>query len=197
MFSIVSLKDEWVRQEFDPKLLTDVINQGVVGLRPSHKFIPIPPGSSKDQPLPPSSLLHYLRKSQFQQGPDSTCLLDCLCSAVHDLGCVGLVEEMRTDPRCLRLNQANTSIWDDFGRLVNTHLKPVGLKIFKHTESHLVQDFLAFDDSFVIIATLRASDGMAGQHAILIYNNGIYDANCPFVLKKSQVLLTGVVVTGR
>jgi hypothetical protein len=185
-FSIVSLKDDWVKPEFDPKLLKEVINQGVLGLRPSHKFIPIPPGSSKNQALPPSTLLHYLRNSRFQQGSQSTCLLDCLCSAAYDLGCIQNVETLRAHPGCPTLHQANTLIWNDFGTLVNKHFKSVGLQVFNHTKSHFVKDFLGFDDSFVIIATLRGSDGMAGQHAVAIYNNGIYDANCPFVLKKQQ-----------
>jgi hypothetical protein len=185
-FSIVSLKNEWVALEFDPTLLTEVINQGVRGLRPSQKFIPIPPGSFKNQPLPPSTLLHYLRRSRFQQGTKSTCLLDCFCSAAYDLGCIQNVEAVRAHPGCPSLHQANMLIWNDFGNLVNKHFKSVGLQVFNHTKSHLVKDFLDFDDSFVIIATLRGSDGMAGQHAVAIFNNGIYDANCPYVLKKQQ-----------
>lgn len=185
-FSIVSLKDEWVTNEFDKKLLKEVIYQGVHGVSQSKKFIPIPPGSTKNQPLPPGKLLHYLRKSQFQQGANSTCLLDCLCSAVFDFGCVEPVEEMRKSPGCLALNQTNTRIWTDLGNIVNRNFTTVGLKLVCDKQSHSVLDLLGLDDSFVIVATLRASDGMAGQHAVAVYNNGIYDANCPFVMKKTQ-----------
>jgi hypothetical protein len=52
-----------------------------------------------------------------------------------------------------------------------------------------VDELLACDDSFVIVATLAASDGMIGQHAVAIFNGGIYDANCKHVLKKTQEAL--------
>ena len=45
------------------------------------------------------------------------------------------------------------------------------------------------DDSFVIIASLKASDRSEGQHAIAIWNGGIYDANSRRVLKKKQEAL--------
>ena len=182
----MSLKDDWVVREFDPGLLKDIKATGVEGKLPSSRFIPIPPGSSKNQPLPPASVLHFLRKSRFQQGEDSTCLLDCFCSAMFDFGCTTQVDEMRKSAEDQALNQVNTKVWTDFGNLVNRHFKGVGLQMFRQNNSRSVEDLLTCDDSFVIIAALKASNGMGGQHAIAIFNGGIYDANCRLVMKKTQ-----------
>ena len=65
-----------------------------------------------------------------------------------------------------------------------------------------VQDMLGWDDSFVVIASLKANDGSEGQHAVAIFDGAIYDANCKFALRKSQESLDwccgggGVVCTG-
>lgn len=185
-FSIVSLKDEWVVNEFEPGLLKEIKETAIHGIRTTRKFIPIPPGSSKNQSLPPAALLHFLRNCRFQQGKDSTCLVDCFCSAMYDFGCLKEVEQLRNHPDCVGLNQMNTSVWSDFGNLVNRQFKGVGLQIFRQKNSRSVEDLLTGDDSFVVIALLKSSDGMVGQHAIAIFNGGIYDANCPRVLKKTQ-----------
>ena len=73
--------------------------------------------------------------------------------------------------------------------LVNLHFKEVGLQIFCQDNALTVNNLLTCDDSFVIIASLKASNGMGGQHAIAIYDGGIYDANCPKVMKKTQASL--------
>ena len=62
----------------------------------------------------------------------------------------------------------------------------MGLQIFCQKNSRSVEDLLTCDDSFVVIAALKASNGMEGQHAIAIFNGGIYDANCRLVMKKTQ-----------
>jgi hypothetical protein len=188
-FSIVSLKDDWILHDFHPDLLLEIKLQGIEGLRAKERFVVIPPGSSKSQPLPPRSMLFYLRKCRFQQGDDSTCLLDCFSSAMYDFGCKAQVHQLRNHPDVALLNQTNTGVWGDFGNLVNRHYKDVDLQLFRQNTNRQVNNLLACDDSFVIIATLVASDGMVGQHAVAIFNGGIYDANCTHVLKKTQEAL--------
>ena len=49
-----------------------------------------------------------------------------------------------------------------------------------------METLLSWKDNFVIIASLKASDGSDGQHDIAILNNRIYDANYDYVLTKTQ-----------
>ena len=176
--------------EFDPVLLKEIRKQGVEGLRASHKtFITIPPGNSKQQSLPPTPLLHILCKSKIQQGRHTTCLLDCFSSAMYDFGCVDQVQLIRNHPDCHALNQSNKSVWNDFGNFINRHFKEVGLKLYRNKKMGGVQELLTCDDSFVIIAALKASDGMEGQHAVSIFDGGIYDSNSAVVMKKTQEAL--------
>jgi hypothetical protein len=186
-FSEVSLLDPWVLHQFDATLLQEVKEQGVTGSRAaSRRFITIPPGNANKATLPPDRLLCFMRRSIFQQGSGTTCLLDCFSSAMHDFGCVDNVLSLRRSPETNGLNQVNTNMWADFGNIVNRCFKGVGLQFFRQKNARLVSDLLECDDSFVIVATLNASDGMSGQHAITLFEGGIYDANCPFVLKKTQ-----------
>jgi hypothetical protein len=185
-FSTVSLKDDWVINEFDKHLLHRIREQGVDGLRKRAKFIPIPPGNSKKETLPPAPLLQHIRRSQFQQGKNSTCLVDSFSSAALDFGCKEQVQQLRQAPQHQLLTQCNTTVWDDFGKLVNVCFRDVGLKLFRNTSLRSVDSLLSCDDGFVIIASIKASNGMEGQHAVAIYNGGIYDANCSLVMKKSQ-----------
>jgi hypothetical protein len=99
------------------------------------------------------------------------------------------VKELCNHPDIARLNQSNTTVWHDFGNFVNRHFKSVDLQLFCQSMNRQVDELLACDNSFVIVATLTASDGMIGQHAIAIFNDGIYDANCPHVLKKTREAL--------
>ena len=188
-FSIVSMKDEWVIHEFDPTYLRDVKEQGVTGMRASHKFIVIPPGESKKKALPPASLLHYMRKSAYQQGSNSTCLLDSLSSAMAEFGCIQQVELLRNHVDCKKLSQSNVNLMAEFGNQVNRQFKGIGLQMFRQKNKKTVEDLLTCDDMWVVVAVLKASDGMEGQHAVCLFNGGIYDANCKFVLKKSKAAL--------
>jgi hypothetical protein len=149
------------------------------GREASDRFIPIPPGKSDKKSLPPNDLLLYMRKSAYQQGKNSTCLLDAFCSAFHAFGCSNIVERIRTDPKSKHLDQSNSFVWSDFCELVNHEAKQVGLQVIRHRQLKSFLELLEVDDSFLIIASLKANDGMVGQHAIAIFNNGIYDANCP------------------
>jgi hypothetical protein len=185
-YSIVSLKDDWVNHQFDPSLLTEIKEQGVKGSCHACKFIPIPPGKSKTGALPPNELLHFMRRCKFQQGSNSTCLLDAFCSAMHDFGCTQQVYLLQTNQEAGGISQASKNAWSTFCRLSNSHFKKVGLHIIRQKKFPQVCDLLQFNDAFVIIATLKASDSMEGQHAVAIFNGGIYDANCPYVLKKTQ-----------
>ena len=65
----------------------------------------------------------------------------------------------------------------------------MGLQIFCKNNSQLVKDLLTCDNSFVIVAALKASNNMGGQHSIAVFNGGIYDVNCQFVMKKTQKAL--------
>jgi hypothetical protein len=96
------------------------------------------------------------------------------------------VEEMSKLPHGRNLDQSNLQIWSYFGNLVNRHLKGVGLQLCRDRNIKDVSDLLAYNDDFVVLATLKASDGMVGQHAVAIYNGGIYDSNCRYVMKKTR-----------
>ena len=169
--------------------MKDIRKQGVDGQRAKTRFIPIPPGNAKPQSLPPSSMLHFLRKTQFQQGTNTTCLLDCFSSAMFDFGCLEQVALIRNHPDRHGLNQGNKTVWNDFGNFINRSFKAVGLQMYRHRHTTRVEDLFACDDSFVIVAALKASDGMAGQHAIAVFDGGIYDSNSAVVMKKTKEAL--------
>jgi hypothetical protein len=144
-----------------------------------------------------------MRPSVFQQEDNSTCLVDAFCSAAHAFGCVFETSELRKKEQKSSLSAANKDLWGDFANLVNRHFKPnAGLQIFKESGLKTVEEMMQCDDSFVIIASLKANDGGEGQHAIAILDGAIYDANCKFALRKSQESLdwccggAGVVCTG-
>jgi hypothetical protein len=60
----------------------------------------------------------------------------------------------------------------------------------------------SWKDQFVILVSLKASDRSDGQHAIPIFDGGLFDANYKHVLKKTQASLEwccggdGVACTG-
>ena len=87
------------------------------------------------------------------------------------------------------MNQSHIHLWERFGNLVNRHFKGVGLQMVRRKNIRTMEDLLTCTDSFVIVATLSASDGMHGQHAVSIFNGGIYDANSCYVLKKTHETL--------
>jgi hypothetical protein len=201
-FSLVSLRDEWVYHQFEPKFLEAVKEQGLGGLKNAVDLIPVPPGDAKEQDVPSDELVYFMRATKFLQKGASTCLLDAFCSAMHEFGCVRQVEELRKNPLRNEVSAANKNIWGDLVRLVNLQFSCVGIKLFKQKGSKSVQDLLSLNDEFVIVASLKASDASDGQHAIAIFSGGIFDANFKYVLKKSQESLDwccggdGVTCTG-
>jgi hypothetical protein len=96
------------------------------------------------------------------------------------------VEELRKNPLRNEVSAANKNIWGDLVRLMNLQFSCVGIKLFKQKGSKSVQELLSLNDEFVIVASLKASDASDGQHAIVIFSGGIFDANFKYVLKKSQ-----------
>jgi hypothetical protein len=56
----------------------------------------------------------------------------------------------------------------------------------KQKRSKSVHDLLDTNDQFVILVSLKASNASDGQHAVAIFNGGIFDANYKHVLKKTQ-----------
>ncbi len=137
-------QEEWFRRqrrrhEFDPTCLRDVKEQGVTGMRASHKFIVIPPGESKKKALPPATLLHYMRKSAYQQGSNLTCLLDSLSSAMAEFGCIQQVELLRNHVDCKKLSQSNVNLMAEFGNQVNRQFKGIGLQMFRQKTKRLLK----------------------------------------------------------
>ena len=112
--------------------------------------------------------------------------MDAFCSAMFDFGGIAQVMQLRTAPGFSNINQTSCTFWIDFGNVVNRHFSPIGLQCFRQANNMSVNELLVLDDSFVIITTLKSNDGMVGQHAVAIFNGGIYDANCRYVLKKTQ-----------
>jgi hypothetical protein len=189
VFSIVALKDDWVLKEFDPQWLRETKEHAVEGLtarRSKKRFVTIPPGVADSKAIPPSSLIHYMRRCKFQQGRSTRCLMDAFCSAMFDFGAMNQVMQIRKAPDFHCINQSNSTFWVNFVNLVNTNLNPIGLRCFRQKHYLSIQGLLELDDAFVIIATLRSNDGMQGQHAVAIFNGGIYDANSRYVMKKTQ-----------
>jgi hypothetical protein len=203
-YSVVSLLDNWVHGEFEKTYITDVKEQAIRGSRSARKLVEIPPGDPRPQDEQPAPyLLLYMRPSVFQQKDNSTCLVDAFCSAAHAFGCVFETSELRKKEQKSSLSAANKDLWGDFANLVNRHFKPnAGLQIFKESGLKTVEEMMQCDDSFVIIASLKANDGSEGQHAVAILDGAIYDANCEFAMRKSQESLdwccggAGVVCTG-
>ena len=112
--------------------------------------------------------------------------MDAYCSAMFDFGVIAQVIQLRRAPGVNSINQSSSTFWMDFGNVVNRHFSPIGLRCFRQANNMDVKELLELDDSFVIMATLKSNDGMSGQHAVKIFNGGIYDANCKYVLKKTQ-----------
>jgi hypothetical protein len=203
-FSVVSLRDEWVFHYFDDSFIQEVKEQAVGGTRSSRKLVVIPPGDSKpeDYQQPAPYLMMYMRRAKFQQNENSTCLVDSFCSAMHEFGCPQVVANLRQQEEKVALSAGNKNIWGDFANLVNRNFKPLGLQLFREKAFSSIEEFLNCDDSFVIIASLKANDGSGGQHAVAIFDGAIYDANCRFALQKGQESLDwccggdGVVCTG-
>jgi hypothetical protein len=186
-FSVVSLRREWVDYQFEETFIQDVKDQAVGGTRSSRKLVEIPPGDSKpDDQQPPPYLMLYMRPAKFQQKENSTCLVDAFSSAMEAFGCHDPVVELRKQEEKAALSAANKNIWGDFANLVNRHFKPVGLQLFKQKGVITLEQMLHCDDSFVIVASLKANDGSEGQHAVAFFNGAIYDANSRFALQKSQ-----------
>ena len=186
-FSVVSLRDEWVYFHFEKSFIEDVKTQAVGGTRSARKLVEIPPGDS--QPVskkPAPGLMMYLRPARFQQKDNSTCLVDAFCSAMYDFGCTTAVADLRLHNDTAALSAANKNIWGDFANLVNRCFTPVGLQLFKQKGSITLEEMMECDDSFVIVASLKANDGSEGQHAVAIYDGAIYDANSRFALKKNK-----------
>jgi hypothetical protein len=71
-------------------------------------------------------------------------------------------------------------------RLINLQFSSVGLRLCKQKGSKSVRDLLDTNNQFVILVSLKASDASDGQHAVAIFNGGIFDANYKHVLKKTQ-----------
>jgi hypothetical protein len=189
-FSLVSLLDEWVEGQFEPAFVRSVKDQAIAGYHNSRALIPVPPGDAKQQDKPDECLVFFLRPCKYQQKQKSTCLIDAFCSAIVAFGCLSQVKALREDPECQLVSAACKNIWDVFGKLVNKHFTSVGFRLFKQKGSNKsVLDLLAMDDSFVIVASLKASDASDGQHAIALFNGAIYDANHKFALKKTQASL--------
>ena len=201
-FSLVSLRDEWVDFQFEPAFVASVKEQGLGGLNNAGELIPVPPGDAKNHVLPSPQLVHFMRASKYQQRGSSTCLIDAFCSAMHEFGCVRLVEELRANPLSNQVSAANKNIWGDFVRLVNLQFSSVGLRVCKQKGSKSVHELLQQNGQFVILVSLKASDASDGQHAVAIFNGGIFDANYKHVLKKTQKSLDwccggdGVTCTG-
>jgi hypothetical protein len=188
-FTIVSLKDDWVVGEFDPTFLRKIKEhtvEGSVARRSRKVFVTIPPGAATTKTIPASSLIHYMRRCKYQQGSKTTCLMDAYCSAMFDFGCMTQVMKLRTAPGVGDINQTSSTFWMDFGNLVNRHFTPIGLRCFRQANNMSVNELLVMNDSFVIVATLKSTDGMVGQHAVAIFDGGIYDSNCRYVLKKTS-----------
>ena len=109
---------------------------------------------------------------------------------MYNFGYTEQVEQLCKQPATLTvLNQVNITVWNDFGNIINSRFKRVGLQIFCQNNSRLFKDLFTCDDLFIIVAAMKVSNGMVGQHVIAIFNAGIYDANCQFVMKKTQELL--------
>ena len=189
-FSVVSLLDEWVQGQFEPGFVRGVKDQAITGYHNSRALIPVPPGDTKQQDKPDECLVFFLRPCKYQQKKKSTCLIDAFCSAIVAFGCSLQVKALREDPDCQLVSAACLNIWDVFGKLVNKHFTSLGFRLFKQKGSNKsALDLLAMDDSFVIVASLKASDASDGQHAITLFNGAIYDSNYKFALKKTQASL--------
>jgi hypothetical protein len=175
-----------VLYQFKAKFVKDVKDQGVRGTSNSRKLVKIPPGDSTVRGQPDDTLLFYMRLSKYQQKDKSTCLIDAFCSAIHEFGCMRQVEELRLHQDSHNLSEANKNLWGSFVTLVNRIFRTVGLNLCRVKGNIRVQDLLDYNDSFVIVALLIASDRSDGQHAIAVFKGGIYDSNSKYVLKKTQ-----------
>jgi hypothetical protein len=185
-FSLVSLRDEWVRWEFEPAFIQSVKDQAISGTKADRKLIPVPPGDSHTQDYPDHSLVQISRPSKYQQQNESTCLIDSFCSAMYEFGCVDQVTALRADPKSGDVSAGNKNIWTDFVCLVNSHFSSIVIRLCKLRGAKDVDAILGWKDNFVIVTSLAASDGSDGQHAISICDGGIFDANCGSVLTKTQ-----------
>jgi hypothetical protein len=185
----VSLRDEWINFQFDPTFVRSVKEHAIAGFRTSQILIPVPPGDSKKQDKPDDSSVYFFRSCVYQQKGNSTCLIDAFCSAAVEFGCSRCVHQLRESMKQNIVNAGLKNIWGRFVDLVTKYFSSIGLRVYKNRGGNSVQDLLSMDDSFIIVASLKASDGSDGKHAIAIFNDAMYDANYPFALKKPQATL--------
>jgi hypothetical protein len=184
--SLVTLRDKWVNFQFEPAFVASVKEQALYGLNNAVGLSPVPPGDAIAQDPPSPQLVHFMHPSKFQQRGSSTCLIDAFCSAIDEFGCGRLVEELQVNPLSNQISAANKNIWGDFVRPINLQFSSVGLRLCKQKGSKSVCDLLDTNDQFVILVSLKASNASDGQHAVAIFNGGIFDANYKHVLKKTQ-----------
>jgi hypothetical protein len=166
--------------------VASVKEQALCGLNNAGGLIPVPPSDTKTQDPPSPQLVHCIRPYKFLQRGSSTCLIDAFCSAMDEFGCGRLVEELRVHPLSNQVSAANKIIWGDFLRLINLQFSSVGLRLCKQKGSKSVRYLLDTNDQFVILVSLKASNASDGQHAVHIFNQGIFHANYKHLLKMTQ-----------
>ena len=175
--------------------------------RRKHRFISVPPGNTKTNTVTPAQFVSkvnnkdsskrqkicmfsanndapfYLRLGRlmkFQQGANNTCLVDSTCGALHDFGLTSIVDDIQTNHRS-QLTSSNPNVLGCFNNLIIKKLGPIGLAL-KSVSIKTVEQIIKYQYNFPVILLLESVDGASGQHAIAIYNQGIYDSNASHVL---------------
>jgi hypothetical protein len=134
---------------------------------------------------PPQELCTTVR-IKYRQTEILTCLIDSFCSAIWEFGLCDTAEGLQQEHRT-KLSQSNYRLIADWIDVTNQHyLNKRQLVIRKLTHLRQVDQVLAWDTTWPLVVLLGSSDGAVGQHAVTIYEEGIYEPNAEFVLTKSR-----------
>jgi hypothetical protein len=171
----VSLPSDWVRLNFDPKLL-DEAQARATAAKPkeddSNRFLIIPPGDSRDDD-PPYSIRHSKGLNYYYQGQVDNCVMGGFADAVY-----WLLGPVQADDLLKFTSVKAEMFWGNFIKHVHSSLNEYRMHRMKRVD--LLQD----DDSMPMVVQLKALDG-SESHAICIFDDCIFDSASRFVLKKN------------
>jgi hypothetical protein len=143
---------------------------------------------------PPQALCTTIR-IKYHQTKALTCLIDSFCIAIWEFGLCAASEGLHREHR-MWLSQSNYRLIGDWIEITQTnYLNKLQLVIRKLPHLRHVDQVLAWDTAWPSVVLLASSDGGAGWHSVMIYEEGIYEPNSTFVLTKSRESLdwaTGV-----
>jgi hypothetical protein len=122
---------------------------------------------------PPQELCTTVR-IKYRQTEVLTCLIDSFCSVIWEFGLCDAAEGLQQEHRT-KLSQSNYWLIADWIDVTNKHYLNKRQLVIQKLHLRQVDEVLAWDTTWQWVVLLGSSDGGVGQHAVMIYEEGIYE----------------------